>query len=239
MDTSVTTVGELVAERPARSRVFEELGIDYCCGGKLSLAEACARKGLDPDDVGRRLAAAAPAEPESDWRSAPLAGLCDHIVRTHHAYLRRELPRLRGLLAKLARVHGDRHPELRGVLTVFGPFADELTAHMAKEEWVLFPLIARIESGDVPRTPRVLQPIAVMEAEHDDAGRALAEMRRLTGGFAVPADGCNTYRAALAGLAELEADMHAHVHKENNILFPRAAQLVAPDPSSATETCSR
>jgi regulator of cell morphogenesis and NO signaling len=103
-----------------------------------------------------------------------------------------------------------------------------MTAHMGKEERVLFPLIAGIESVAVPRTPFVLQPIAVMEAEHDDAGRALAEMRRLTDGYAVPADGCNTYRAAMAGLAELEADMHAHVHKENNILFPRAARLVAP-----------
>jgi regulator of cell morphogenesis and NO signaling len=216
-----------VAERPARSRVFEELGIDYCCGGKLSLAEACARKGLDPDEVSRRFASAEFVEPETDWRAVPLAALCDHIVSTHHAFLRHELPRLRGLLTKLARVHGDRHPELRDALAVFGPFADELTAHMTEEEWVLFPLIAGIESGGVPGTPFVLQPIAVMEAEHDAAGWALAEMRRLTGGYAVPADGCNTYRAAMAGLAELESDMHAHVHKENSILFPRAARLVA------------
>jgi regulator of cell morphogenesis and NO signaling len=127
----------------------------------------------------------------------------------------------------LARVHGGRHPELRDVLALFEPFADELSAHMAKEERVLFPLIARTDSGEEAPTPFVLQPIGVLEAEHDAAGRALAEMRRLTGGYAVPADGCNTYRAAMAGLAELEADLHAHVHKENNILFPRAARLVA------------
>jgi regulator of cell morphogenesis and NO signaling len=229
MSHATPTVGELVAERPARSRVFEELGIDYCCGGKLSLAEACARKGLDPGEVSRRLASAESVEPEADWRAAPLVALCDHIVSTHHAFLRRELPRLRGLLTKLARVHGDRHPELRDVLAVFGPFADELTAHMTKEEQVLFPLSARLETGAVPRTPFVLQPIAVMEAEHDAAGRALAEMRRLTGGYAVPADGCGTYRAALSGLAGLEEDMHKHVHKENSILFPRVARLVAPD----------
>jgi regulator of cell morphogenesis and NO signaling len=227
MSHATPTVGELVAERPARSRVFEELGIDYCCGGKLSLTEACARKGLDPVEVDRRLAAAAPVEPEADWRAAPLADLCAHVVAAHHDFLRRELPRLRGLLAKLAGVHGTRHPGLREALVVFEPFADELAAHMTKEERVLFPLITRIESGDVPPTPSVLRPIAVMEAEHDDAGRALAEMRRLTGGYALPADGCNTYRAAMAGLADLEADMHAHVHKENNILFPRAARLVA------------
>ena len=224
---ATSTVGALVAEQPTRSRVFEELGIDYCCGGKLSLAEACARKGLDPDEVSRRLASAEFVEQETDWRAAPLAALCDHIVSTHHAFLHRELPRLRGLLTKLARVHGERHPELRDTLAVFGPFADELTAHMTKEERVLFPLIAGLESGAVPRTPDVLQPIAVMEAEHDAAGRALEELGWLTDGYAVPADGCGTYRAAMAGLAELEADMHAHVHKENNILFPRAARLVA------------
>jgi regulator of cell morphogenesis and NO signaling len=209
--------------------VFEALGIDYCCGGKLPLAEACARRGLDTETVRRLLARADAGEASdtADWRSARLADLCGHIVATHHAFLRRELPRLRELLAKLARVHGDRHPELRETFAVFGPFADDLERHMEKEERVLFPLIARIESGEVPRTPFVLQPIAVMEAEHDEAGGAMKEMQRMTSGYAVPADGCNTYRAAMAGLAELESDMHAHVHKENNILFPRAAQLVA------------
>jgi regulator of cell morphogenesis and NO signaling len=229
MKTSVPTVGELVAERPARSRVFEKLGIDYCCGGKLSLDEARARQGLPVGEVRRRLARA-DTEGNSrsrDWRTARLAELCSHIVATHHAFLRRELPRLRDLLGKLARVHGDQKPELRDLLAVFEPFAADLSEHMAKEEQVLFPLITWIESGDVPTTPFVLQPIAVMESEHAVAGRALEEMRLLTGGYAVPADGCNTFRAAMAGMAELEADMHAHVHKENNILFPRATRLVA------------
>jgi regulator of cell morphogenesis and NO signaling len=209
--------------------VFEELGIDYCCGGKLSLAEACARRGLGVDAVRGRLTEhdAGSISDGTDWRRVPLAELCSHVIVVHHGYLRRELPRLRGLLAKLARVHGDRHPELRDALAVFEPFANDLERHMAKEERVLFPLITRIESGEVPPTPFVLQPIEVMEAEHDDAGRALAKLRRVTGGYAVPSDGCNTYRAAMSALADLEADMHAHVHKENNILFPRAARLVA------------
>jgi regulator of cell morphogenesis and NO signaling len=226
--STTTTVGEMVAERPARARVFEELGIDYCCGGKLSLTEACGRRGLDVQSVRRRLAEAEAevTDAETDWRTAPLAALCEHIVATHHALLRRELPRLRGLLTKLAQVHGDRHPELHAVLAEFGPFADELATHMAKEEQVLFPLVAGIASRKVPATPFVLQPIRVMEAEHDNAGQALEQMRRLTEGYAVPADGCNTYRAAMASLAELEADLHIHVHKENNILFPRVAQLV-------------
>jgi regulator of cell morphogenesis and NO signaling len=212
--------------------VFEELGSDYCCGGRVPLAEAGARRGLDPDEVRRRLdrADAAPAS-GSDWRAAPLGDLCHHIVTTHHDYLRRALPRIRELLAKLARVHGRRHPELVEALDLFGPFADDLALHMAKEEQVLFPLIRQMEAGVVPPSPRVLQPILVMEAEHDAAGEVLEELRRLTGGYAVPADGCNTYRAGMAALAELEADMHTHVHTENNILFPRVERLVTGAPA--------
>src|SRR5262245_28232859 len=134
MTITTPTVGELVAERPARSRVFEVLGIDYCCGGKLTLAEACARRGLEEKVVRARLAADDTASPacETDWRQVSLSELCAHIVATHHAFLRRELPRLRDLLAKLARVHGDRHPELIALLAVFEPFAAELDQHMAK-----------------------------------------------------------------------------------------------------------
>jgi regulator of cell morphogenesis and NO signaling len=177
MSNAALSVGDLVAERPDRSRVFEDLGIDYCCGGGQSLAEACARRGLAVDAVRRRLAdadAGEAVEGGTDWRSAPLADLCGHVVATHHAFLRRELPRLRSLLTKLARVHGDRHPELRDALAVYEPFATDLAGHMTKEEQVLFPLITWIESGDVPPTPFVLQPIGAMQAEHDDAGRALA-----------------------------------------------------------------
>jgi regulator of cell morphogenesis and NO signaling len=235
MTDTMPTVGELVAERPARSRVFEEFGIDYCCGGKMPLDEACARRGVAVEEIQQRLAAveAGGTDREIDWLKAPLSALCNHIVAAHHDRLRRELPRIRELLAKLARVHGGRHPELREALVVFGPFADDLTAHMAKEERVLFPLVARIESREVPPTPEILKPIRVMEAEHDAAGWALGELRRLTNGYAVPLDGCNTYRAAMSALAELEADMHTHVHKENNILFPRVAQLVGDERAGA------
>jgi regulator of cell morphogenesis and NO signaling len=234
MTVTDPTVGQLVAERPGRARVFEELGIDYCCGGRLPLAEACARRGLDPVEVRRRLdqADAAAPPPATDWASAPLAALCEHIVETHHEYLRRELPRLGAFLAKLAAVHGERHPELGDALRVFGPFADELRLHLVKEERVLFPLIEQIAAGAVPPSAEVLQPIRVMEADHDGAGAALAELRRLTAGYSVPADGCNTYRAAMAALAELEADLHTHVHKENNILVPRVERLVAGGPAA-------
>ena len=222
------TVGQLVAERPERSRVFEEFEIDYCCGGKRTLADACRTRRLDPDLVRRRLAetdAGAP-EPEADWEDAPLADLCDHIVRAHHGFLKVELPRVSRLLLKTTKAHWERHPELLRVLEAFEPFARDLTEHMAKEERVLFPLIRRLAGGELTPSPTYLAPLRVMEAEHDEAGRALAEMRRLTDGFRPPADACNTYRAAFAGLRGIERDLHWHVHLENNVLFPQAEQLI-------------
>lgn len=222
------TVGGLVAERPGRARVFEEFGIDYCCGGRQTLRQACERRNLSPEVVLRRLADADAERPadEPDWAAAPLGRLCDHIVETHHAFLKRELPRVGRLVAKVAGVHGDRHPELVRVRDLFDPFARDMEMHMAKEEQVLFPLIRRLAAGEaVPMSPA--GPIHVMEAEHDQAGAAVEEMRRLTDGFRPPEGACNSYRAMLAGLHEIEQDLHRHVHKENNILFPRAQGLAA------------
>ncbi|MEP0841441.1 MAG: iron-sulfur cluster repair di-iron protein [Phycisphaerae bacterium] len=226
------TVGQLVAERPSRARVFERFEIDYCCGGKQPLAEACAERGLDPESVLAELRAAdaAPHPSETDWTTAPLGDLCDHIVAAHHAYLRRELPRLEAMSEKVAEVHGRREPHLRELAAVFAALHEELDQHMAKEEQVLFPLVRLLESSTALPSfhcGSVANPIRVMEHEHDDAGAALTRMRRLTGGYAPPPEACNTYRALLDGLAELEADLHRHIHKENNILFPRAAALEA------------
>jgi regulator of cell morphogenesis and NO signaling len=220
------TVGGLVAERPGRARVFEEFGIDYCCGGRRTLREACDQRGLSPELVLRRLADvdARPSAAEPDWAMAPLGRLCDHIVDTHHAFLRRELPRVGRLIGKVAGVHGDGHPELHRLRELFDPFAEDMEIHMAKEEQVLFPLFKRLAAGEaLPMNP--IGPIHVMEAEHDQAGAAMDEMRRLTDGFRPPEGACNSYRAMLAGLHEIEQDLHRHVHKENNILFPRAERL--------------
>jgi regulator of cell morphogenesis and NO signaling len=226
MTTMHETVGGLVAERPGWARVFEEFGIDYCCGGRRTLREACERRGVSPDAVLRRLAAAdtGRAVDEPDWTAAPLAALCRHIVDTHHAFLRRELPRVGRLLVKVAGVHGDRNPELFRVAALYEPFARDMGHHMAEEEQVLFPLIKGLAAGEPAATDPVA-PIRAMLAEHDDAGEAMAEMRRLTDGFRPPEGACASYRAALAGLHEIEQDLHRHVHKENNILFPRAARL--------------
>lgn len=224
-----TPVGRLVAERPGRARVFEQFGIDYCCGGKKPLGKACASLGLDPTVVLRELASAddtGPREGETDWTTATLTDLADHIEAVHHGYLREALPRLTALVEKVANVHGGTHPELPELRRVFRGFRAELEAHMIKEERVLFPMCRDLEAATVPpqwHCGTIRNPIRVLEHEHDDAGSALATMRALTHGFAPPPDACNTFRAMLHGLAELESDMHCHVHEENNILFPRAS----------------
>ncbi len=227
-DLDLTTpVGQYVVERPTRARVFERLGIDYCCGGREPLGRACKKRGLDPRVVVEALEredAKPSAAEERDWSRASLAELANHIETEHHSYLREELPRLSSMIAKLVEVHGRRHPELLRCRDVFDSLRRELEPHMTREEQVLFPMIRDPEAS--PTLPdfhcgSLRNPIRVMEHEHDGAALALSRLRELTGDYTPPEDACNTYRATLAGLAELEADLHRHIHKENNILFPR------------------
>jgi regulator of cell morphogenesis and NO signaling len=224
------TVGQLVAEKIARAAVFERLGIDYCCGGKLSLNKACAEKGLNPDDVIRELELCENqiTDMTQDWLHASLTDLANHIEKTHHAYLKRELPRLSALISKVAKVHGAEHPEIIKVNQIFQDLAAEMDMHMRKEEHILFPFCRQLESATtMPQfhCGSIANPIFVMEHEHEQAGHALQAFNTLTNGYKVPAGVCRSYEAMLAGLAQLEADMHQHVHKENNILFPRAKAL--------------
>lgn len=225
-----STVGEWVAERPARSRTFEQIGIDYCCGGKRSLDEACRRRGLDPEQVASTLRedAVDSEDAETDWRQQPLSALCDHIETTHHAFLRDELPRLGDLAHKVAGAHGERHPEYVTLYKQFGPFRGELEMHMAKEERILFPAIRGLEdgAGSAFHCGDLSAPIQVMEMEHDAAGEFLRKFAELTQGYTPPEDACGSLLALLDGLATLEADLHLHIHKENNILFPRTRARV-------------
>ncbi len=224
-----TTVGDLVAERPGRSRVFETFGIDYCCGGQRPLEEAVREKGLDVADVIARLQAdiAEASAPTEDPSAMSLTELCDHIEAKHHAYLRAALPRLEKLSEKVAKAHGAHVPWVLELRQVFLGLYDELDAHMMKEEQVLFPIIRQVEQGYTGAAGHcggIQNPIRVMLMEHDNAGDALASMSELSGGYTPPAEACNTFRALLDGLRELELDLHTHIHKENNILFPRAME---------------
>lgn len=227
--TVESTVGQWVAERPAVARVFEQVGIDYCCGGKKPLADACRAKGLDAATVlaflNSNLAGASASVETVDAQSMTMTALADHIERTHHDYLRREFPRLQPLVEKISFKHGQHNPRIARLAAVFTAFRAELESHMAKEEQVLFPIIRQIEQGNRDSASHcggVANPIRAMEVEHEHAGDALGEMAAMTDNFAVSDDSCNTYRAVMHSLAELTRDMHQHVHKENNVLFPRA-----------------
>lgn len=234
MDANVKnqTVGQLVAELPRRSKVFEKYGIDYCCGGKRPLGEAISERGVSESELLSDLRAceSSAAVEEVDWRNAPMTALADHIESTHHAFMREALPRIAALTEKVARVYAEKRPEMQEVHQVFNGLRAEIEMHLLKEEKVLFPLIRELDSSDaLPRfhCGTVLNPISVMEHEHEAAGAALAKMRTLTHGYQAPEDVCNTFRALLDALAELEDDLHLHIHKENNILFPRAAEREA------------
>ncbi len=229
--TADSPVGLLVAHRPARARILERLGIDYCCGGRKTLAQACTEKHLPLADVLRQLdAAPAPEGADRDWTSAAMSELADHIEATHHAFLRDELPRARHLITKVLAAHGRRHPELDSLSQAFDAFADELTDHMLKEERVLFPWARRLETGQpsVSTPPwSVQRPVDCMIHEHEAAARALARMRELTRDYTPPPDACPTYRAMLDALASIDRDLRTHVHLENNILFPAAIHAEA------------
>lgn len=231
------TVAELAVTSLAAVRVFEKYGIDYCCGGKRPLEDACLRNGQNVQVVQQELEAALQSKPapEYDWNNAPLHALIEYIVAVHHEYLRRELPAIQARLDKVYRVYNQRYgPTLQGLPEVFAKLRDELEPHMQKEEAILFPAIRAIEWATnlgtvLPKMPfgNIANPIRMMEAEHDHAGSALQRIRAITGNFDVPAYACVTYKALMSGLAELEADLHMHIHLENNVLFRRADQLEA------------
>lgn len=226
------TVGQWVVEQPARARVFERLGMDYCCGGAKPLSEACQDKGIEPSEVLSMLEAADRTREEDQQTGEPdklgLAELADEIERTHHAYLRRELPRLHMLAVKVRDVHAERDERLREVTAVYEAMMSELTMHMQKEEQVLFPMVREIEQAQAMpafHCGSLVNPIGVMEHEHRNAGDALARLRALTDDFTPPPWACNTYRVLLDSLRQLESDLHEHIHKENNILFPKAIAI--------------
>jgi regulator of cell morphogenesis and NO signaling len=230
------TIKEIVVEMPASVGVFERMGIDYCCGGDKRLGDACQAAGRPVEEVLRSLEAAetaTQAEPgATDWSRESLASLMNHIVEKHHTFCRQELSRVEPLLAKVSEVHGAKHPELHRLKSLFSGMSKELLMHLVKEEQALFPYIARMEDAVTRKTPfprppfgTVQNPVRMMVLEHDNAGAVLHEMRKLSGDYQVPADGCGSYRALYDELKTFESDMHQHVHLENNILFPRAVAM--------------
>jgi len=233
MNPAIRTVREIALEQPSSMRVFEHYGIDYCCGGRKPLAEACAASKVEVDAVIAALesAAAVAAPVAEDWQQRSMEELVAHIVSTHHAYVKRELPRLGELAQKVVDRHGVKRAELAAIQTTLATMDEELTPHLTKEEAILFPYIVKLERGGTSGTAMpsccfdtVAKPIQMMTQEHDAAGVLLAEMRRLSQNFTTPEDACPTYHAFYDGLKEFEQDLHQHIHLENNILFPRAIE---------------
>jgi regulator of cell morphogenesis and NO signaling len=229
------TVREIALENPSSIRVFESLGIDYCCGGKRPLSDACSHAKVDVDHVLELLETAkldVQAPDTEGWKGRPLAELIAYIVAKHHGYVRQETPRIQGLLTRVLAKHGPTHPEIAQIDELFSAMTQELSTHMLKEEQVLFPYVERMEAAllagqSVPVAffGTVKRPIATMVAEHDDAGALLSRIRSLSNGYTAPPGACPTFLGLYKGLEEFERDLHHHVHLENNILFPRAVEM--------------
>jgi regulator of cell morphogenesis and NO signaling len=228
------TVREIALEQPTSIRVFERLGIDYCCGGRRPLTEACSDRNLEVADVVAALdsAAKSAAPTGTNFAQASLRELIQHIVTTHHQYVKNELPRLAMLSEKVVNRHGDSQAHLPILQKVLAQLDEELIHHLGKEEQILFPYITKIEEAQATGIPAphgcfgtVSNPIAMMTREHDDAGGLLAQIEQLTSNFTTPVGACPTYLAFSTGLKEFEQDLHQHIHLENNILFPRAIEL--------------
>ena len=228
------TLGELVARRPGRARLFERLRFDYCCGGTKTLGEACRERGLDLITVCRLILAedATPSPPVAgerrDWRRAGLSALCEHIVEVHHTGLRRELPQIGELIASVMRVHGPVQPDLHELAATFAALWDELEPHLELEEQVLFPACRALEAGVArPSIDRALP--GILEHDHREVGDALVRLRELAGDYDSAGAICRTHRRLFESLRALELDLHQHVHEENNILLPRLRSILDPD----------
>ena len=228
------TIGEIAAEMPISIRIFEAWKIDYCCGGKRPLAEACAAIGRSVEDFAAALddAVALPDTSRKKWSGEPLSSVSRHVIDTYHRYTREELATFTPLAAKVFSVHGERRPELAEVVTLIRALAADMLPHMLKEEQVLFPYVVQLEdsaaAGRTPPTPffgTVKNPVRMMMLEHDRVGELLVTLRLVTDDYTPPESACFSYRELYRRLAEFERLTHEHIHIENNIYFPRAVSL--------------
>jgi regulator of cell morphogenesis and NO signaling len=229
------TIREIALATPATTRVFEEFKIDYCCGGRRSITDACNAAGIDPAILTERIAEVISNQGTADTgqpEGKDPTELIGYIIAKHHVFTAQEVERLTPLMAKVVNRHGDNHPELAKLETIFTALAGSLLPHMKKEEGVLFPYIQMLEAAASGLTPApmshfgtVQNPIRMMMSEHDVDGERLRQMRELTGDYTLPEGACPSFTALYAGLEDLERDLHRHIHLENNVLFPAAAEL--------------
>lgn len=232
--TQNTTIGEIVTHDFRTAALFSKLGIDFCCRGHRTIEEVSQKKGLDATQLQRELDEILQKTESGsiDFKSWPLDLLADYVEKTHHRYIEEKTPVLLTFLHKLCKVHGERHPELFEINRLFTESAQDLAAHLKKEELILFPFVRKMVNARItgkkferPQFGTVENPIEMMKHEHDTEGERFREIARLTNHYTAPADGCNTYRTAFLMLEEFEQDLHKHIHLENNILFPNALAL--------------
>jgi len=233
--STTTTIGDVVAGDLRSAAVFARYGIDFCCGGRRSIEDACRSRGISPEIVLRDLESIAhrhETAQSDDMTTWPLDRVIDHIVTNHHSYVRRQIAVIQAYVDKLAAKKSERFPAMRQIAEGWTALAEELARHLDKEEAILFPAIralfqASAEGEALPRTPfgTIQNPVRVMELEHVHAGNGMWQVRQLTNNYQPPADACVTWRACYAELEAFERDLHLHVHLENNILFPAAARL--------------
>ena len=222
------SVGEIVANDFRAASIFKNSGIDFCCGGKQSIADACQEKGIDASGLEKQIIELqlAPLTTAQNFNEWELPFLCDYIVNTHHKYVVKILPELMYYTQKIADVHGDSHPELVEIASIFSQINDELLQHLKNEEEVLFPAIKKADTDSDSIVRKIIRSeIQRMEGEHDFAGGAMDKINMISKQYALPEDACNTYRVAFQLLEQFEDDLHVHVHLENNILYPKALKL--------------
>ena len=229
-----TLVSDIVAENYNTAAIFSKYKIDFCCNGNRSLATVTEKKGISLEEVLADLENQMKTKEDMSalYQSWNIDFLSDYVVETHHAYVEKNIPVIKQYVDKISKVHGDRHPELLEVRELFFGSADDLTTHMKKEELILFPFFRKLaklkKEGGVYEKPTfgtVENPIEMMHHEHDAEGERFRKIAELTDNYTPPADGCTTYRVAFSMLKEFEADLHKHIHLENNILFKKGIAL--------------
>jgi regulator of cell morphogenesis and NO signaling len=240
--SSETKVKDIALAAPSARRILENAGLDYCCGGGKSLAEACLRANTSAEEILKQLRGnSQQVDPaEQQWTKAPLQELTGHIRDKHHRWVREAIPRINMLLTKVRTKHGANHPELTEIQALFSEVGRAMIMHMQKEEQILFPYIDELERSvnehreiESPFFQTVRSPVHAMMNEHDAAGDLVKQIRKATAAYAAPDDACASYKGLYENLREFEADLHQHVHLENNILFPRAVDMEASVASGA------
>ncbi|MFB9119600.1 iron-sulfur cluster repair di-iron protein [Bergeyella porcorum] len=233
MNTKTDLIGDIVAQDFRTAAIFKKHHIDFCCKGGRTIQEACEHKNINPELLYNEIENL-PKDNDSqiDFNNWELDLLADYIEKTHHRYVTEKIPILQAFLEKLAKVHGDRHPELLEIKSLFDASAQDLSAHLKKEELVLFPFIRNMVKAKLEQLPlpqphfgTIENPIAMMKEEHSVEGERLRKIAELTDEYLPPADACNTYKVTFAMLQEFEDDLHRHIHLENNILFPKAIAM--------------